>query len=94
MSGTKPAASSSGSAAAAVVVLLFLAFWAVSSCGKSSSSGGSGSLPWSDTVQGQYCSDPVNAAVAQGLADGNGESFDSVCTKLWAVDRALNTTAP
>jgi len=76
------------------VFLIFLIFiiaaWNNISSSVSGGGGGNGTMNWSDTVQGQYCSDPGNLAAAKGLAEGNGASLNDVCTKMWAVDKHLN----
>jgi hypothetical protein len=75
------------------IIFILVAIWFIAnfkSLTSSSSTGTGGSLNWNQTVQGQYCSDPVNGAVAQGLSNGSGESLNSICTKMWAVDRSLN----
>ena len=92
----KPAANTSSGTLIAVLVLLVVAYLFISNAGQSSSSNGGGGSGqnFSDTVQGQYCSDPENGAVAQGIANGNGASYYSVCAKMWAVDKYLNAPIP
>lgn len=70
------------------IIMAAVIIWLANSC--NSNGGGGGGMPWSDTVQGQYCSDPYNSAVAEGLSQGSGESYNTVCTKLWAVDKYLD----
>jgi len=97
-SPTRPKAAQTNMAQAiTAVIFVLVAIWFIfnfksltSSSSSSSGSGGSGTLNWNQTVQGQYCSDPVNGAVAQGLSKGSGESLNSICTKMWAVDKSLN----
>jgi hypothetical protein len=82
----KPSEGVSGCLGFIVMAVIFVVM--INSC-KSTGSGSSG-MPWSDTVQGQYCSDPYNGAVAEGISEGTGESYNTVCTKLWAVDKYLS----